>query len=69
MKNGNISMKIKELLEMLESITLIEVMDKNFKTVSKFFVSECSYNKEYSEIIEKEISLMGIYDNRLVIYI
>lgn len=62
-------MKIKELLEMLESITLIEVIDKNFKTVSKFFVSECSYNKEYKEIVEKEICLMGVYDNKLVIYL
>lgn len=62
-------MKIKELLENVETITLIEVQDKNFKTVAKFFVSECSYNKEYSEIVEKEIRLIGVDDNRMVIYI
>lgn len=54
---------------MLEAITLIEVQDKNFKTVSQFFVSECSYNKEYKEILEKEIGLMGVYENKLVIYL
>lgn len=62
-------MKIKKLLKMLEAITLIEVQDKNFKTVSQFFVSECSYNKEYKEILEKEIGLMGVYENKLVIYL
>lgn len=61
-------MKIKKLLKDLETITLLEIHDKD--KVHKFFVSEYRSNKkEYKEIVNKEICLIGIYDNRMVIYI
>lgn len=54
----------------LQCTTLVEVVKDGETSTHQFFVTEYFCNKEeYKEIADKNIKMIGIEDNRMVIYL